>query len=322
MTPPSPPKAPGARCDICPLAGPDYAPVLPAPATGRTRLVVVSDSPSRHDVARLAPLEGSGGRLVRGELARAGLRPDSYHVTHAALCRADNDEDALAAARCCAPRLLTELAALPPDAPILALGQGSLVSILGVRALGLARGFRWEVTAIPPKGRKPTQEARLLKYDTEVARASISGRTVYPSLSVALVGASDQMWPMAQLDVARAARAALDRLRGDGREEGGPPDAIGDPQETLPLLGRDLPVWQWPRGAAVAVDIETDGIDPMACGILSVGLSDGVRTVVIWPWRDEYAPALSAYLSGCREVTFHNGFGFDLLALRSHGVMW
>lgn len=72
-------------------------------------------------------------------------------------------------------------------------------------------------------------------------------------------------------------------------------------------------------GPTVSLDVETDGVNPHECGLLCVGLSDGKRTVVIWPWRPTYASKLGRYLKTRDSVICHNGI-FDRTVLRRHGV--
>ena len=76
-------------------------------------------------------------------------------------------------------------------------------------------------------------------------------------------------------------------------------------------------------GDVVAVDIETapsspggsDGADPLRNRILCVGLSDGNRSVVVWPFRNTHAPLLSTYFRRARSIVMHNGYNFDQIAL-------
>lgn len=72
-------------------------------------------------------------------------------------------------------------------------------------------------------------------------------------------------------------------------------------------------------GPVVSLDVETDGIKPTECGLLCVGLSDGVNTVVIWPWKDSYGPELTKFLQSRQAVVCHNGM-FDILVLSNHNV--
>ncbi len=99
-------------------------------------------------------------------------------------------------------------------------------------------------------------------------------------------------------------RASPDTLDDEGAHE------VGAPSRLVML------------GPIVSLDVETDGIDPMQCNLLCVGLSDGARTLVIWPWCTVYATPLSTWLGAREVVVGHNLHNYDLLVLERHGVTW
>lgn len=119
----------GAKCSLCPLAvkGKSERPVPPsfAKVPGKPRLIMVGEAPGRVEVREGVPFIGPSGKLLDRMLEDArerGLRYES-HITNAALCRGDDDNDNDAAAVCCAPRLYRELGEFDRRVPILALGK-------------------------------------------------------------------------------------------------------------------------------------------------------------------------------------------------------
>ena len=70
----------------------------------------------------------------------------------------------------------------------------------------------------------------------------------------------------------------------------------------------------------VAVDIETDGLDPLKANIICAGVGDKDNIVIIDPWVPHlHAPILSECFSTRSAVT-HNGPNFDHIALERDGV--
>ena len=141
------------------------------------------------------------------------------------------------------------------------------------------------------KGKKPPSPEDELKAATLRGRGLIAGRRVIPALHPAFILRADTWHPVFKLDIARAVRLANNP--GMALEDAGT-HLVGG-LEVLEGLGD-----------VVSCDIETTGINPLTCDILCVGLSDGLRTVVIWPWRDDYAPAFSAWLRTRKAVVGHN----------------
>lgn len=299
----------GARCDLCPLAGNIIVP--PAPTRpGCTRLVVVGEGPGRIEEKMGVPFMGLSGKFLDERLRRdAKVARTDVHLTNAALCRGESDEDNERAAECCAPRLLAELASLPSEAPIAALGKTAVRSVLGVRNILVARGFIWTAPEIEERLVKAAYKRDILKGETLRGRQKISGRVVLPSVHPAFVLRADTWKPISELDFRRAGRVVRHEIEAPFEDECD--YSVGGPEVLVHL------------GPIVSCDIETDGIKPLECNILSIGLADSFGSVVeIWPWKDEYAAKLSECLGAAHQVVFHNGQNFDLLVLENHGVVW
>jgi uracil-DNA glycosylase family 4 len=305
-----------ARCDICPLAK-DGVVVPPTPATGKLRLVVVGEGPGRIEEKMGMPFVGLSGKFLDERLRKdARVARADCHLTNAALCRGESDDDNERAAECCAPRLLGEVAFFPENTPVVALGKAATRSLLGARNILTARGFIWTAPEIEEKAVKAAYKSKqdgILKGDVLRARQKLAGRVVLPSIHPAFVLRADTWKPISELDFRRVGRVVRDvavfgGIR-SGEDEVG--YAVGGP-EVLSHLGD-----------VVSCDIETDGIKPLECNILSIGFADNAGHVVeIWPWSDEYAAEVSWHLGRKHEVVLHNGQNFDLLVLENHGVTW
>lgn len=303
----------GARCDACPLAK-DAQPVFATPASGKLRLIIVGDGPGRAEEKMHVPFMGASGKFLDERLRKDAKIPRSEcHVTNAALCRGESDEDNERAAECCAPRLLREVAGLP-DVPIAALGKAATRSLLGVRNILTSRGFIWTAPEIEEKGVKAAYKSKvdgILKGDVLRSRQHLAGRIVLPSVHPAFVLRADTWKPISEVDFRRIGRVVRGEVRAPYEDEVS--YEVGKPY-LLNLLHENGPV---------SCDIETDGIKPLECNILSIGLADrGGNVVEIWPWSDEYSADVGRWLGTCQSVVFHNGQNFDLLVLENHGVVW
>jgi uracil-DNA glycosylase len=320
------PKAHGAFCDICPLKGRTVVPpsVHPSP-----QFVVVGDGPGRVEEKLGAPFMGASGKLLDQLLHANGLRRDKAHITNAALCRGESDRENDKAAECCAPRLLRELKtagqdpSVRPDRalvpivggravglapPTLLLGKAATRSVLGVASILAARGFIFSGKEIPEATIKAAGKAKSprapLREATLKARAALQGRTFCPSIHPAFVLRADTWAPIIRLDFARFARVVKGEI-----------GKLSD-DAAYSLQIKDLNT----LGKIVSLDIETDGVRVLETKILSVQISDGQRTVVLWPWKARYARKLSSFLRSRDAVVAHNGYQFDQIVCERHGI--
>lgn len=284
--------------------------VRPSPAR-KLRLILVGEAPGRSEEKTGIPFVGQSGQFVEARLREIGVARGECHLTNAALCRGDTDDENERAAECCAPRLLREVQALPADVPIVTLGKLATKSVLGLKSILKVRGFIWKAKTISPglarAARKTGKPKDILRAESLEGRALLSGRTVLPTIHPAFVLRAHTWKPISQIDFRRVGRVLE---RGAGIIE----------DETNALVGKPSILSRLDTRKPISVDIETDGILPLECNILCVGLSDGETTVVIWPWRDSYAEALSRFLRKCSAVVMHNGFNFDQIVMGAHGV--
>ena len=330
----------GAACHLCPLgkngrpAGRVVPPECPAPGK-RVRLVIVGMEPGRLEEKLSRPFVGPSGRLLDRAIEEAGgrnIRREAW-VTNASLCRAEGDKQHDEAAACCAPRLYNELLQLPQDAPIFAMGKSAAKSVLNVRSILMSRGFIWTAKTIDPsvikaaarKAEKSGDGVDQLKADIVRLRAGLAGRVVLPMLHPAFVMRSDTWNPVYSLDMKRGIRVVNGDIDPKKLRLSGPYTVVRTVAAAKPLLMK--------MGPVIAMDIETNIATPMKAQINCVGISDGKQIVIITdtaadadestPWRPQkWAPSLSALIERSKQVWFHNGLNFDVIALERDGVVF
>ena len=342
------PIAAGAHCQICPLNGSRYVPGELGSTgvydvkklTRKPKLVIVGEGPGYTEQVLRRPFMGRSGKLLDATLTEAGLSREDCFVTNSHACMPQSDEDAVLAAECCAPRLHRELAALDPSIPIVALGKAAAVSILGVKSILLARGFVWTARPLDnsiksveaairkaDKVKAPRVAKALLKRKLEIVtgRHALAGRTVLPTIHPAFVLRSDTWNAIMAIDFDRISRWVKGTLKQkdllDNVRAVKHPELLkrqgdyyaGDIKKELAKAFKRL-------GPVVSCDIETTYDPPTFAEILCVGVSDGKFGVVIGPWdAKSHAPFLTRMLKK-KTVVFHNGYGFDTIALTRDGV--
>lgn len=125
----------GAGCAECPLAklGVASKPVV-AEGPKDPRWIIVGEGPGMNEQRDGRPFVGASGRMVDKVLQMIRVARDTLWITNATLCLPPpNAAEATKkkAQQCCAPRLHAELAQLPPEIPILALGAVASQGFLG-----------------------------------------------------------------------------------------------------------------------------------------------------------------------------------------------
>lgn len=313
------PRTLGAKCDICPLR--NQRPVLPQPASGKLKLVVVGEAPGRMEEQHGIPFIGPSGRLLDSTLRENKLHRDEAHVTNTILCRPEAETDILPAQACCSRRLFRELKQLDAAVPIVALGGQAARALLGVRSILRSRGFIWQVPNIDAKAiaaaKKAREKARFArKPDTvanntlKIARQRIAGRTVFPTLHPAFILRSEIWRPVFDVDMARVAKF----VRGKNSielEDEAPFTIAGSTRELRQALDK--------LKGDLTIDIETDGPDPLTARMICCGIGTPEHTVIAYPWKKKMAKVLTRALRGVKLIG-HNVITFDCLALRRYDV--
>lgn len=153
-----------------------------------------------------------------------------------------------------------------------------------------------------------------------IMREAIGGRCVVPTLHPAfLLRGADTWRPVLAGDIRRALR----RLRQ------GPKMRLWDvgPYTVCKTAGH-LKAELAKLGRTVELDVETDGRDPVVCGMLLLGIAEiprhvGLepRIVIAYPWKASMAPVVTKFLKR-RTVVTHNGPAFDEIVCERHGVTY
>ena len=253
-----------------------------------------------------------------------------------------------------ATRLLKELAELPASAPIVALGKSAALSVLGTRSIMHARGFVWTAREVDPthavreakkaklKG-SPKWKDLVLKAQIAEGRAKLAGRTIFPTVHPAFVLRSDTWNPILKLDLDRIARWLRGELRPEHLLDAQPFTLVTSrPNEVRAELrrvcGKRAKVVAATRASirrelgklkpVISVDIETipskpggpDGANPHRNKIVCIGISDGTRTVVLWPWLPSIAKHIVWLFKRSTAIGMHNGYNFDQISMARHGI--
>ncbi len=208
-------------------------------------------------------------------------------------------------------RITAHLVARDGRAGADATSRGRNVTTRKLRRLGLVveekrHGKTWYRLARGSDDKSNARAVAELRANTVIERAKIAGRMVLPTIAPSFVLRADICHPVWQLDMSRVGRAVRGELPA-------PTEDIGTERVGGLEVLRGL-------GPVVSLDVETDGIHPRDCKMLCVGVSDGARTSVIWPWKASYAKRFTAWLRTRRAVVCHNGYQFDQQVLRNHGV--
>lgn len=314
----------GARCDLCPLAK-HGIPVFPSYSQKSWPVgIVVGEGPGRNEEKLGLPFVGQSGKLLDFHLARNKIPRKNLHVTNATLCRpgTENKKILRKAAECCGARLYQEIAPISKSVPILALGKQATISILGLTQILLVRGFIFETPLIDPSETKKLEKAILkhapksigrlfaeFRRDWGLGRAAIAGRPVLPTIHPAFVLRSETWSGVLKLDMRRFARMVRGEI-GDLADQVKLPETVTQDVRKLKILGPE-----------VSLDVETTKTgSPLTASLLCVGLSDGKREIVIWPWKAKLARPVADFLKTRKSVVGHNTMNFDRVVLERHGI--
>lgn len=308
------PENEGARCSECPLRGQKVVPPSGS-KDGKLRLVVVGEGVGRFEERMGQLLNGPGGQILWDQLRANGISRDECHVTSSCLCHADSDKELEAAVKCCRPRLLKELAALPPEVPVATLGKFSTWGVLNEKRLAFARGFVWVAPGIDEKTlaaawRKATKKGGAWAVANEVlqGRAAMAGRIVFPSLDPRFVLRANNWLPVFVADMRRIGKWLKGELDLPSLDNAAPYEVTQDTSKLYDL------------GDEVSFDIETNSVNPYSCEIRCMSVSDGELTYLIWPWRDEMSSAITSFFKSRKLIVGHNVMAFDNIVLQKHGV--
>lgn len=136
------PKAPFAKCRVCPLKDQPLVPSEMPPV--KPLLAVVGEGPGYQEVREGRPFVGPSGRLLRPIIRAAGWDDSQVLYTNAILCQptgTDKDYEVSEARLCCHERLMHELGSVKK---VLAVGRHAMASFGKVGGITETRGKRFE----------------------------------------------------------------------------------------------------------------------------------------------------------------------------------
>lgn len=290
----------GPRCAECPLHDKgipvrDYEP----PGEEWCGVSLIGEMPGPKEVQPQArvPMVGPTGRLARLIFAAIGADFDDAHRANAIMCglrqgAKPSEARMNQAAECCRPLVEHNLRALGTTC-VVCLGAVPLKAMMGYVGIGKYAG-----TVLPPSN--PEIESSERPWWTTA--------TFHPAF---LLRDNYTFFEPVAFHIKKAIELACGD-RGLWEPE------IGDALDTHRFASALRRVWK--EEIPIAVDVETDGLDPLSCGLLTVGVSfrlDGETKAYSWPFPEAYpeldadprgriSKILTRILSSHQSKIFHN----------------
>jgi uracil-DNA glycosylase family 4 len=176
-------KAPGARCDECPLK--EYKHALGS-GPKVSSLAIVGEAPGAQEVAAGVPFTGRSGKLLDSVLRYHNINREEVWVTNVCLCRPpDNAIPPTAAIKACLPRLVAELQSKQPST-VLALGNTAAKTLLDTRT-GITE----------------------LRTETDARSPNLPGVRIIPTFHPAAALRQPDFFPSIVADIGKVNRAKL-----------------------------------------------------------------------------------------------------------------
>lgn len=217
-----------------------------------SKLALVGEYPGVNEAKRGTPFVGEAGQLLDAVLVSVGLSRSELRIGNAILCGPVTEDDKAAkwfpeVVERCAMRCASE-GDLGDAKVVVTLGGTGAWGLLGKR---IVLGGKWPV--------------RGALFD------ATGGRKVIPTWNPAAIlkaGGSDASTKLSDADVETI---GLDILRGWRLATG----ELSEFRPTIRLMSDPNEFAAWCRSCdwRVAVDVETDSVDPLTCKMLSVGLA-------------------------------------------------
>jgi DNA polymerase I len=285
-------KAKTGNCSGCTL---DPERLVPGHGCQNPDIMFIGEAPGVEEVAQGIPFVGRAGKLLRSILSALEIDTSRVYYTNACLCRPPANRTPKAGEiHACHERLLDEIDEIRPRI-IVALGNSALVSLLG--------------------GGPGITKRRGIYKSIPSSWGSVG---VIPSLHPAgILRSPDGFRDLADdIDLAR-------------RISGGEEPIVDPPYDEFVLVRsksefRNLIFRIQNVGGLVAIDLETEGLDPATGNILSMGLAwqDGSAWVLDWVGlisnSKKRHTELANAMAGIPAV-FHNS-QFDLRWLLDNGI--
>ncbi|MFH1475805.1 MAG: DNA polymerase [Chloroflexota bacterium] len=297
-------------CDDCPFQGRTRVPFHGD--RSRARLAVVGEAPHTHEVAEGRPFVGPAGHDFDATLRFLGIPRDELWIGNALLCGPIKESEKKGAAfrtalDCCRHRMIEE-GDLDGFEVVLALGGFAFRSLTAEKVALMGKWGRRGTLHRDPRDKftiVPTwHPSALRRAGGDAEGGSQAGGSKISDCEVETFA----------FDVRKAWLLATGRIsRFDPEVE-----VTDDPDRFV--------AWIEAAGPAVAVDVETDSVDPTTCGLETVGLAcgpleptegdwSGVRAISFtWPARPSDA-VLGALRGVLRGTTIYHNLQFDVTVL-------
>ncbi len=271
-------KAPGAKCDECPLKD---QPVVYGDGNPDADIIILGEGPGAEEVALGKPFVGKSGRLLNQVLNYYGIRREDVWTTNTVLCRPPaNATPSAREVACCSGRLDRELAERNP-VHILATG--------GVAAKAVT-GSSDGITKIRVGGSRPAPR--------------LPGVSVTSTFHPAFALRNPDAFPTIVNDIRKVARPATIKWEPTKYKE------VFDVEQATTILGKQLDA-----SRRLTLDVENDhtqdrGYDNPAW--LCIGISHTPGTAVVYSEAvvnaSRFQRALRAALSSKAHTWgYHNG---------------
>lgn len=293
----------GADCARCPLLGCGAGPVPPSvPDIGPMDLLVVAEAPSPLEVERGETLIGPAGREIRQALDVAGYASNLANYTNAILCRPPGGD---------MEKYLRDVKKHKQASPVDCC-KPRLTAELARTRFPIYVGAQ----AVKAAG---VGESILKLRGTPVGRGLA---TLHPSF--VLRDSGRLMRGVFRFDITKAVRLAS----GINLWEVDPPVYVVKTYNELQAHCTLMSTTTRP----IAVDTETDGIDPWTCNLRRIGFGAQNHVCIYSPlsvdgtWmieakeRKRCNALLAEFFTQPKEWLFHNFYGYDSIVLQAHGV--
>ena len=291
------PIAAGSQCWRCPLEG---RPAVPSELRSGAKLMVVGMEPGQTEEKEGRPFIGPSGRELERALHAAGFKREDVSIVNARSCRvkkSDPKDYSKRSFECCKPRLEREMRRAPA---FLVLGADALAAVYSGEGMKAEEKTEdesedWDDADDPDEAtrgdvaEKVRGEAGLTRLRGFPLR--IMGKPALATWHPAHVLRQPIWTEVFRYDVAKAFRHALNKL--DWKE----PELLYNPTQGELEAALD----RLSRAAIVAVDTETDGLEPLQARLRLVQLGSE-DFAVAFPFRSIDGGSTYTYEDGTRRA--------------------
>lgn len=305
----------GADCDNCPLK--DRPAIGTEYPKGHPRLALYGEGPGRLEERIGRPLVGQSGIFVNKTLEQRARIPRSHaQVGNVLACRPAPEERLSEkqwrkAVDSCRPRVEQELAQLPDNTLVLALGGKALQSFSGRKKITPWRGYPVAASKLHIEAMRPSPSRERWVANNSTMVEQVARLLIFPTYHPAHILRSPALLPIWKTDWDRALQLAK-----TGVTWRWPTFHIHESDEMLAALKR------LHKTFSVGVDVETAGTDPKTAPLLCIGVADGQDVVSVpWPVQDpEIKDELIKLLAADKPKKVLQNGNYDVFSLEANGL--